>query len=241
MRNTLLCVVLIVVGVTGHDLLADNPAADALLAVVEVERSMLDDERERYQTLKRRRAEIDREIAAAYEMLDAALAERAVPKGGRLARIADQLARASATRDGILAVERVVVDRIAGHLQRLELLGLQIDSLDAREETRGALTGDWDLVLMPATQRGSISLVQTGAIVRGTYELEGGWIGSLEGTLVNRKVFLVRIDSKLGKSMELEGYLSGDGRTIRGSWLNYELAGSDGATGQWSAQRRDAR
>ena len=65
MRNTLLCVVLIVVGVTGHDLLADNPAADALLAVVEVERSMLDDERERYQTLKRRRAEIDREIAAA--------------------------------------------------------------------------------------------------------------------------------------------------------------------------------
>ena len=78
-----------------------------------------------------------------------------------------------------------------------------------------------------------------GAVINGTYELEGGWTGSLQGTLVNRKIFLVRIDSKLGKSMELEGYLSSDGERSRGSWLNYELAGSEGATGQWTAERQD--
>jgi hypothetical protein len=81
-------------------------------------------------------------------------------------------------------------------------------------------------------------LRQEGTLVSGTYELDGGFSGSLQGTLVNRKVLLHRIDSRLGKSMELEGYLSADGRSIRGSWLNYELAGREGARGQWLAQRR---
>ena len=35
-------------------------------------------------------------------------------------------------------------------------------------------------------------------------------------------------------------YLSTDGDRIRGSWLNYELAGGEGATGQWSAQKQKA-
>ncbi|HXV75742.1 MAG TPA: hypothetical protein VD788_05430, partial [Candidatus Polarisedimenticolaceae bacterium] len=61
---------------------------------------------------------------------------------------------------------------------------------------------------------------------------------SLQGTLVKRKVYLVRIDSELGKSMELEGFLSTDGSTIKGSWLNFELAGAEGSTGQWSATKR---
>ena len=87
--------------------------------------------------------------------------------------------------------------------------------------------------------RGPVGFVsQSGALVTGTYRLEGGWTGSVQGTLVERKVYLVRIDSKLGRSMELEGALSGDRKQIRGSWLRYELAGSEGGSGQWSARRR---
>ena len=55
-----------------------------------------------------------------------------------------------------------------------------------------------------------------------------------------RKVFLVRIDSKLGRMMELEGFLSGEETVIRGTWLNYELAGGEGASGHWSARKRDS-
>jgi hypothetical protein len=40
--------------------------------------------------------------------------------------------------------------------------------------------------------------------------------------------------------MEFEGYLSGDGVQIRGSWLSYELADGEGANGDWSARRRAA-
>ena len=63
---------------------------------------------------------------------------------------------------------------------------------------------------MPLEQHGLFVLRQAGTLVSGTYELDGGWTGSLQGTLVNRKVFLVRIDSKLGRMMELEGFLSGE-------------------------------
>ena len=89
-------------------------------------------------------------------------------------------------------------------------------------------------------QRGLFVLRQAGTLVSGTYELDGGWTGSLQGTLVNRKVFLVRIDSKLGRMMELEGFLSGEETLIRGTWLNYELAGAEGASGHWSARKRDS-
>jgi len=95
----------------------------------------------------------------------------------------------------------------------------------------------WDIVLLPINQRGKCALSQSGTIVGGTYRLSGGFSGSLRGTLVQNKVFLERIDSKLGKVMELEGRLSVDGTRIRGTWLSYELAEGDGGTGQWTAVR----
>jgi hypothetical protein len=116
----------------------------------------------------------------------------------------------------------------------------QRDALEGRvQEEGGVLSGTWDVVLMPMEQRGVFSLRQEGTLVSGTYRLDGGWTGSLQGTLVNRKVFLVRIDSQLGRVMELEGFLSSERDQVRGSWLNYELAGGDGASGVWSAQRRE--
>jgi hypothetical protein len=218
---------------------AQEQAAEALLAVVAVERAMLDEARERCEALSRRRGDLSGEIELLRVALDSAVHEREAPDYRRVNQLAEQLERAEHERAGLLRSERLLIDRIAQHLQRLEIFEQEVDSLQARQdESEGLLTGAWDIVLMPTQQRGTAALQQAGALVSGTYELEGGWSGSLQGTLVNRKVFLVRIDSKLGKSMELEGYLSSDGKRIRGSWLNYELAGGEGATGQWTAQRR---
>jgi hypothetical protein len=218
---------------------AQEDGGEALRAVAEVERTMLDEAHERYEALGRRRADLAAEIALLRDALDAAVREQEAPDYRRINQLAGQLERAESERSALVLSERLLVGRIAQHMQRLELFEQQVESVESRsDESEGLLTGTWDLVLMPTQQRGSAALQQTGALVSGTYQLEGGWSGSLQGTLVNRKVFLVRVDSKLGKSMELEGYLSGDGERIRGSWLNYELAGGEGATGQWSAQRR---
>jgi len=209
---------------------------DAKVAIGEVDPEQR--KASRAEKLAARRAAIDGNVELLHESLDAAVREEEVPDPQRLIQLAGQLESAEADRVALLAVERMLVDRIGQHLQRLELIERQIDGLEAPEENEGTLTGAWDLVLMPARQRGTALLRQTGALVNGTYRLEGGWSGSLQGTLVNRKVFLVRIDSKLGKSMELEGYLSDDGKRIRGTWLDYELAGGVGATGQWTALRQ---
>jgi hypothetical protein len=126
-------------------------------------------------------------------------------------------------------------------MRRIALLEDQIAQLEARAERRtGPLHGTWSVTLLPTGQRGTFQLDQSGAVVAGTYQLEGGWSGSLQGTIVGRKVRLVRIDSKLGRSMEFEGYVSADGSRIRGTWSSYDV--SDGATpsGQWSAVRSES-
>ena len=218
---------------------AEEGAVQSLQAVVEVERGMLDEARVRWDALSRRYAALAEELAPARAALESAVRERETPDPRRVGQLAEQLERIEAERATLIAAERLVVERVAQHLQRIEMLEQQLAARQAQQEPgQGALTGTWELALMPTDHRGTARLVQSGALVSGTYELEGGWSGSLQGTLVNRKVFLVRIDSKLGKSMELEGYLSTDGGRIRGSWLSYELAGSDGATGQWTALRR---
>jgi len=219
---------------------AEEAGAGPLEAILEVERSMLDEARERYGALARRQIELASTAARVRRSLDGAVNEREQPDHRRVRELVTQLERTEAEHAALAAAERIVVARIAEHLERIEALTLHAQAQRTEQDAaQGLLTGDWVLTLLPAGQRGTVTLRQTGALVSGTYELDGGWSGSLQGTLVNRKVFLIRIDSKLGKSMELEGYLSADGQRIRGSWLNYELAGGEGATGQWSAQRAD--
>lgn len=231
---------LVLVALAHGPLPAEGDVVEAVLGVVEIERHMLDDARARYDTLARRRTDLAGEIGLLRDALDAAVREQEAPDFRRMNQLAAQLERAESERAGLLLTERLLVDRIGQHLQRLELFEERLEGLKERDDdAEGLLTGAWELVLLPSQQRGTVALEQTGALVNGTYELEGGWSGSLQGTLVNRKIFLVRIDSKLGKSMELEGYLSSDGNRIRGSWLNYELAGGEGATGQWTAKRQD--
>jgi len=219
---------------------AAGETAATILAIANLEQALLESDRQQFENLARQRADSEARIDGLRQSLDEAMRDVNEPDYRRIDLLLDQLIRARANRDVLLKAEREVVRRVTDHLERLELLGQQLDTQRAATETeeRGSLTGPWDLVLMPAQQRGACMLRQTGAVITGTYQLEGGWTGSLQGTLVNRKVFLVRIDSQLGKSMELEGYLSSDGKRIRGSWLSYELAGSEGSTGQWSAQRR---
>ncbi len=232
-------ILIVLLALDGARLYAQSDAAlEALLAVVDVERFLLEQGRSRYAALALRRAEIVGDIEVLHDALDASVGEVESPDSRRVMQLASQLQRAEAGRATLVVAERMLVERIGQHLQRLELFEQQLNSLEGQDEERGVLTGTWEMVLLPTGLRGTATLRQTGALVNGTYQLDGGWSGSLQGTLVNRKVFLVRIDSKLGKSMELEGYLSSDGQQIRGSWLDYELAGGEGATGQWSAERQ---
>ena len=132
-------------------------------------------------------------------------------------------------------------DEIRRSRARIALLGKQLDSLKATLPTdRDSVTGIWDISLLPSGDKGVFALWQSGTIVSGQYVLDGPFRGSLEGTLINRQILLRRIDARLGRSMELSGYLSGDGSSVQGTWLNYDLSSGRSPSGSWSARKRSS-
>lgn len=231
------------VGVMAQERIPEPQAgsAAAIAAGIEVERTLLAEDLDRYDRLVRKRDLLASRLAEIYRTLDAAVRSGVGATPEQVDALLEQLGRTEAERDKLLTQEITLVEHIRDRRRRIVLLLEQMELLEGRErQEAGALTGTWDVVLMPLEQHGLFVLRQAGTLVSGTYELDGGWTGSLQGTLVNRKVFLVRIDSKLGRMMELEGFLSGEEVVIRGTWLNYELAGGDGASGHWSARKRDS-
>lgn len=216
-------------------------ARAALVSQREVEQALLDEDRSRYPALAaRRHAAEDSLTSLRFALRRAVLGETEDSGAARIERITGEVELAEARRTEAIQAERLLVERVRNRKRRIELIDAQLAALDLpATEVPGVLSGNWNVVLLPLAQRGVFRLKQSGTVVNGIYELDGGWSGSLQGTLINNKVFLLRIDSQLGKSMEFEGFLSNDRRQIRGTWLAYELADGKGGTGQWSARRDD--
>lgn len=99
------------------------------------------------------------------------------------------------------------------------------------------LTGVWELTWMPAGVQGTLYLDQSGTLVTGQYRLGALGSGSVQGTFVNGKLFLQRIDAERGRDAEIEGVLDPDGARIRGTWQNYEMVQGGIPRGQWVARR----
>lgn len=214
-------------------------AVDALLATLDVERTLLREDQARHEQVASQRTESASRVNDLYESLDAALRRDDTQAASTVDDLFARIEQAERQRSEILSRERALVERIRDRLRRIALLEEQVASVQQRaQEAAGPLTGRWEVVLLPVGQRGTFLLRQVGTLVSGTYSLEGGWSGSLQGTLVNRKVFLERIDSKLGRAGQFEGVLSSDGVRIRGSWTTVELASGAPSEGQWSALRR---
>ena len=104
----------------------------------------------------------------------------------------------------------------------------------------GVLDGTWNLSVQPGLT-GTLFLVQQGTLVSGTYELSGGWAGSVRGTLVANKIRLERIDSQLGFAAIFYGELdlSADPAVIQGRWEATQLATGMPSAGGWRALRAD--
>jgi len=237
---------------------------DALVALfsiqtqVDVEGRLLARAEEQYEANQRKRSEIhDRLERLHAEMEEIFRQEKGeTPEGARENResapsAAEIRQQAEAKESEVLGVERAETglldegrrmrDDIRQIRTRIAFLKGQIESLRASLPTdRDSVTGIWDISLLPSGDKGVFALWQSGTIVSGQYVLDGPFRGSLEGTLVNRQILLRRIDSRLGRSMELSGYLSADGASVQGTWLNYDLSSGRSPSGSWSARKRSS-
>lgn len=218
---------------------AASDATEALTASIDVERALLIEDVERHERLVAERARIQVRLQNLYATLDAALRNEE-PDPVQLDEVLAQVEAAERERNDTVEAQRRLVRGAIERARTIRALEARMGVLEAREDSvAGPLAGRWTVTLLPTGQRGVFHIEQNGVLVSGTYTLEGGWSGSLQGTLVNRKLYLVRIDSKLGRSMEFEGFLAAEGDVIRGTWLNYDLGAEGGAEGEWSARRVD--
>lgn len=212
----------------------------ALRVQLEIEQKGLDDDLQRHGEVSRKREEARGRLRRLYEDLDAMVEGRADSEPGQIeereaevAKVEQEVRALTEEAREIRASIRVAHDRIALLSDRMGRLRRTLPS------DNESLTGSWDVSYLPSGDRGAFTLRQSGTLLAGEYALEGGWKGSLQGTIVNGKVLLHRIDSKLGHSQDLEGTLSPEGRTIRGTWQNFILSGGQPATGNWVAQKKE--
>lgn len=243
----------------GAQLVRTEDAIVALFSLqtdLEVEQRILDQEERRYEANVRQRADLRDRLGRLYDELEALFQQETTdrPPGrdsDRQPSEAEVRAAAEAKEAEVMTVERAeeaarqegkrLRDGIRQIRSRISILGDKIDALRAGlPKDRDSVTGIWDITILPANDHGVFALWQTGTIVSGQYVLDGPFRGSLEGTLINRQIHLKRIDARLGRVMELTGYLAEDGQQVQGTWLNYDLSSGRTPTGQWSARKRSS-
>ena len=172
----------------------------------------------------------------------------AMQRLGRLARemtadrqSVDNAEDAVVEAEGRVRVEqerrRELSARIAERVRRIAALRGEI--LRRREIGRSPddpVSGRWEVAINPGPVRGVFRLVLDGTLVWGDYTLEGGFRGSVRGTLVADRLSLERIDSEQGFDARFWGRLNAAQRRITGTWEATALAPSVGpVAGSWTA------
>jgi hypothetical protein len=212
----------------------------ALRIQLEIEQVQLDAALQRYAAVAPAREETRARVRRLSEELDDMVQGRAEASAEEIQNRETEVARAEKDLEAIASEARDLRVRIRSSHERIALLQDRLGKLrKALPSDNESLTGSWDITYLPSGDKGTFTLRQSGTLLVGEYVLEGGWRGSLQGTIVSGKVLLHRIDSKLGHSQDLDGTLSTEGRTIRGNWQNFILSGGQPTTGNWVAQKRE--
>ena len=214
----------------------------SLKVQLEIEQRRLDEALQRYGDQARAREEARGRLQRLYDDLDGMVEGRADADPALMQQRENEIQKIEQEVAALSQETRRIRDDIRDAHARIELLSERISRLrKTLPSDTEALTGAWDVTYLPSGDKGLFQLRQSGTLLVGEYTLEGGWKGSLQGTFVDGKVLLHRIDSKLGRSSDLEGILAPDGRTLRGTWQNFILSGGEATSGQWVAKKKQEK
>jgi len=214
----------------------------SLKVQLEIEQRRLDEALQRHSEQARARDAARGRLQRLYDDLDAMVEGRAEGEPALILAREQDIQKTEQEVEALSGETRRIREAIRDAHARIELLGDRIGRLRRTlPSDTESLTGSWDVHYLPSGDKGVFMLRQSGTLLAGEYTLEGGWKGSLQGTFVDGKVLLHRIDSKLGRSSDLEGTLAPDGRTLRGNWQSFILSGGQPTNGSWIARKRQER
>ena len=234
MRNLL--VGLCLLGASGLPLSAADPAGDAARAELARERKRLASDSKILADVSRRLEGALNQLAAASRAVsDAAGRSDAGPD--EITRREDAVGEAEQEVRSLLERRRLLVDRVVE--RRRSIAALEAD-LSIRKPP-DSLSGRWAVIIDPGVQKGVFRMTLEGTIVSGEYSLEGGYSGSLRGTLVNDRLRVERVDSKLGFSAIFYGRVPRDATTIAGTWESTTFGQGSPGSGRWRASREEEK
>jgi hypothetical protein len=214
----------------------------SLKVQLEIEQRRLDEALQRYSEHVEARQQTGARLGRLYQDLDAMVSGEVEAEPGLVEQREAEILKAEQEAEGLARQGHALRAAIRDAHIRIEVLSDRIARLrKTLPSDSESLTGTWDVTYLPSGDKGVFQLRQSGTLLLGEYTLEGGWRGSLQGTFVDGKLLLHRIDSKLGRSSDLEGTLGPDGRTIRGTWQNFILSGGAPTNGSWIARKRSER
>ncbi len=214
----------------------------SLKVQLEIEQRRLDDALQRHSEQARAREDARSRLQRLYDDLDGMVEGRAKGDAALILAREQDIQKTEQEVEALTGETRRIRESIRDAHARIELLGDRIGRLrKTLPSDTESLTGAWEVTYLPSGDKGVFMLRQSGTLLVGEYTLEGGWKGSLQGTFVDGKVLLHRIDSKLGRSSDLEGTLAPDGRTLRGNWQSFILSGGQPTNGSWIARKRQER
>jgi hypothetical protein len=191
-----------------------------------------------YRQVALERAAADQELVAAQDRLDREAVRAREVTASSLTLLYRDLLAARARVDVVRAEADARLLDLRRMLGERDALARRVADLRTRLPMQEeVLTGAWDVTWMPAGVQGTFFLDQSGTLVTGQYRLGSYGSGSLQGTFVNGKLFLQRIDAERGRDAEIEGVLDPDGTRIRGTWQGYEMVQGGIPRGQWVAKR----
>jgi hypothetical protein len=209
----------------------------------DLEKARLDRFLEEYDEAQQRRIELRDRISLLYEKLGTAVRRGSTPPDeDREESLALQIESAERAEDLTRQALRRLREEIADSRERIRFIQDRLSTLHrAPPEEPEGITGTWDITYLPSNEKAVFTLRQSTAIVEGEYQQEGGYRGSLQGTLINGKLLLHRIDSRLGEVSDLEGQVSADQKSVKGTWLNRVIGDGSPVTGAWTARKRETR
>ncbi|MEO8432971.1 MAG: hypothetical protein ABI592_15810 [Acidobacteriota bacterium] len=198
---------------------------------------------------ERRRASADaRGLAETTRRLETALAQaalsaRSVSDGAartdvgldEISRREEALGASEQEVRSLFERRRLLADRIVERRRSIAAFEAEL----ALKKPGDALTGRWAVVVEPGEQRGLFRINLDGTLVTGEYSLEGGYTGSLRGTLVNDRLRVERVDSKLGFSTVYFGRVGRDG-SLAGTWEATTFGTGGPGSGRWQAVRDES-
>ena len=225
----------LVVGIlAGAALLAD--ASDAVKAELARERRrQVTDSKTLADTSRRLETALNQLASASRSVADAASRTDVSPD--EIARREDAVSESEQEVRALLEKRRLLVERIVERRRSIIALEAELQT----KKPPDAISGRWAVTLDPGAQRGVFRMTLDATIVTGDYTLDGGYTGSLRGTLVSDRLRLERVDSRLGFSTVYYGRVARDFASIAGTWEATTFGSGAASAGVWKAVREEER